>query len=363
MKVLHLSDLHLGHRCYGIKRRQNFLRSNLLSPHEGGIIDTIASTRPDVVVVAGDIFDNSSPLYDDLSSFSGFVMEVNKLKCQVVGVTGNHDKQPGSGMQVSEFFGIDAGQSKKLPIKIVSENHMYRKDLMQFCEVVESGDMLILHQSMHGFLSSIMSPELTEEMTQILSEKFKYVALGDLHVHKQMKINDCVFSYPGTVDFLRVGEDFENFAAWMVEFEGGGLKSVKSVPLVPMQRTMVAHISQVEGYERAKKILKEDSNLLFVCKAIENKELYQDFCSFLEDLEKSNPMFCFKVQSYVKTDQVEKIMGAKEDSDFISIVREASKIEEDDKQLAVDLWTEEETKRMQAVLERDLKKEKENEDQ
>ena len=54
MKILHTSDLHLGHKLYGRQRYQEF--SQLLEWLAG----TIEKQNVEALIIAGDIFDSKS---------------------------------------------------------------------------------------------------------------------------------------------------------------------------------------------------------------------------------------------------------------------------------------------------------------
>jgi DNA repair exonuclease SbcCD nuclease subunit len=365
MKIIHLSDLHLGHRCYGIKRRQEFLRSNIYSEHDGGVLSKIFTIKPDLVIVAGDIFDNSSPTYDDLSAFERFLSAARSV-CPVIGVTGNHDKLHESMMQVSEYLKIEPWQVRSIPLKVWASNHMYRGDIRGVLSSIDDDlDVIIMHQSMHGFLASIMKPEIDEEISGVLSTKCKYIALGDLHVHKRMRMgHGCIAAYPGTVDFLKIGEAFSDFAMWQVNLAADGVESMESIPVVPLQETIVVKISKKTGYKKAMDLIKENHEMFFVCRAIEDKVLFDQLKSFLKEMKDKNEKFCYNLSSFSETkEEKEKMSQISEDQDFIQIIESSAGIPERDKSIAIDLWKQETVSGIQNVLKNDLSAGEQDEDQ
>lgn len=86
LKVLHTSDWHLGRRLYGKSRHiefQSFLDWLLIEIHKNQI---------DVLVVAGDVFDTSTPNNQTQSLYYNFLTKVSETCCRhVVIVAGNHD--------------------------------------------------------------------------------------------------------------------------------------------------------------------------------------------------------------------------------------------------------------------------------
>jgi len=86
MKVLHTSDWHLGRTLYGRKRYHEF--TNFLD----WLLQTITDEGVDVVLVAGDVFDTSTPSNRAQELYYRFLCLVASTRCHhVVIIAGNHD--------------------------------------------------------------------------------------------------------------------------------------------------------------------------------------------------------------------------------------------------------------------------------
>ncbi|CAM3840118.1 Nuclease SbcCD subunit D [Vibrio aerogenes CECT 7868] len=86
MKILHTSDWHLGRALYGRKRYDEF--QAFLS----WLIETIKKQQVDVLVVAGDIFDTSTPNNRAQTLYYQFLCQIAASACHhVIVVAGNHD--------------------------------------------------------------------------------------------------------------------------------------------------------------------------------------------------------------------------------------------------------------------------------
>jgi len=86
MKILHTSDWHLGRTLYGRKRYEEF--EQFLEWLTGCIADQGIAT----LLVAGDIFDNSTPSNRALELYYGFLCRAAGAGCRHVVLTaGNHD--------------------------------------------------------------------------------------------------------------------------------------------------------------------------------------------------------------------------------------------------------------------------------
>lgn len=103
MKILHLSDLHIGKilHHYSLIQDQEFIFNQ--------IFDQIKEIKPQTVVIAGDIYDKSSPSIEAINLFDWFLNELNKIvidgkNLNILIIGGNHDSDErlsfGSGLMV-----------------------------------------------------------------------------------------------------------------------------------------------------------------------------------------------------------------------------------------------------------------------
>lgn len=86
MKILHTSDWHIGRSLYGRKRYDEF------EAFLKWLADLIQSERIDVLLVAGDVFDTSTPSNRAQELYYRFLCRVAGSCCRhVVVIAGNHD--------------------------------------------------------------------------------------------------------------------------------------------------------------------------------------------------------------------------------------------------------------------------------
>lgn len=86
MKLLHTSDWHLGRPLYGRSRHREF------EEFLDWLAATIESEGVGLLVVAGDIFDTTTPSNRSQELYYGFLHRVSRSSCRHVVVTGgNHD--------------------------------------------------------------------------------------------------------------------------------------------------------------------------------------------------------------------------------------------------------------------------------
>ncbi len=91
MKLLHLSDLHLGLRLYDCSmiENQEYILKQILSVAD--------DEGPDGVIIAGDVFDTAMPTVEALRVFDDFLVALADRGIEVLVISGNHD----SGARIS----------------------------------------------------------------------------------------------------------------------------------------------------------------------------------------------------------------------------------------------------------------------
>ena len=87
MKIIHTSDWHLGQSFHGYDRNDE--HGNMIAALKG----IIAREQPDLLVIAGDIYDVAAPGAYVQKQFSGYMLELKQEApgMPVVCISGNHD--------------------------------------------------------------------------------------------------------------------------------------------------------------------------------------------------------------------------------------------------------------------------------
>ena len=85
MRIIHTSDWHLG---------QHFISKSRAAEHQAFIdwlLAQVIERDIDAVIIAGDVFDTGTPPSYARKLYNYFVVEMSKLKCQLIVLGGNHD--------------------------------------------------------------------------------------------------------------------------------------------------------------------------------------------------------------------------------------------------------------------------------
>ncbi|MBO4396869.1 MAG: exonuclease SbcCD subunit D [Eubacterium sp.] len=85
MKLIHISDLHLGKRVneFPMKDDQEYILKEIL--------EIIRDESPDGILIAGDVYDRSIPSEEAMKLWDGFLVSLAEKKIPVYAISGNHD--------------------------------------------------------------------------------------------------------------------------------------------------------------------------------------------------------------------------------------------------------------------------------
>jgi exonuclease SbcD len=231
VRLVHLSDLHLGFRQYqrltpaGINQREADVAASYRRA-----VDRVIELRPDVILVAGDVFHNVRPTNPAiLHAFAQFARVRQELpQAIVVIVAGNHDtprsSETGCILRLFVQLGIevvdDAARRLSFPDRNLSILAVPDVPGSRPALVPEPGvrhNILLLHGEVEGVLPASAavidraSLEISKE--ELGAERWSYVALGHYHVYRQVAANAY---YSGSLDYTSAnpwGELVEERAA------------------------------------------------------------------------------------------------------------------------------------------------------
>ena len=285
MKFFHLSDLHLGRRLFEfplIDDQRCILEQ---------IIARAASEKPDAIVIAGDIYDRTTPSVEAVSLFDDFLTRVSELGIRLLAISGNHDSpervafggrlMSRSGVYLSEVFDGE-------PRKVTLEDELGEVDfwllpfikpanVRRFFPDMEINDtngavkavlerinldssrrnVLIAHQFVTGAErseSEEVSVGGSDNVDSTLFEKFDYTALG--HIHRPQSLLPKV-RYCGSPLKYSFSEALFAKSITMVELGEKGALKTTLLPLTPLHdmreiRWKFSELTIPEHYEKLK---------------------------------------------------------------------------------------------------------------
>lgn len=262
MKLIHLSDLHIGKRVneFSMLEDQKYILLKII-----GIID---EEKPDGVIIAGDIFDKSVPGEDAVKLWGEFLTRLAERKLQVFAISGNHD----SAIRVSNYSDLidttgihisPAYDGNIKPYKLYDEAGALNIYMLPFvkpvvvrklfegekienysdaCRVAISQmdidkserNVLVAHQFVAGASTTDSEEHVVggvENVAVDVFDDFNYVALG--HIHRPQKVGRPEVRYCGTPLKYSFSEKDDKKSVSVVNIDGQGKVAIKEIYLTP----------------------------------------------------------------------------------------------------------------------------------
>lgn len=267
MKLIHLSDLHIGKRVneFSMLEDQAYILKR--------IVNIIDDEKPDGVLIAGDIYDKSVPSAEAVELFDDFLVRLAKRNLQVFIISGNHDSPErlafgcrlidASGIHLSPVYGgniapyslrDEYGEVSIFMLPFIKPANVRRFFPESKCDsytdalgvIIQnmsvntaSRNVIVTHQFITGASrsdSEDISVGGSDNIDVSIFEGFDYVALG--HIHGPQNIGSERVRYSGTPLKYSFSEASHNKSVTVVELGEKGTVSVRAIPLVP-QHDMV----------------------------------------------------------------------------------------------------------------------------
>lgn len=262
MKLIHLSDLHLG------KRVNEFSMIDDQRHVLDQILRVIDAERPDAVLIAGDVYDKPVPTAEAVALLDWFLVELSGRQLQVFVISGNHDsaERMAFGGRLMEQSGVhlapvydgtvarwtltdEHGPVHLYLLPFVKPVHVRRcfpeREIETYTDAVAAAveamdvdpaarNVLVTHQFVTGAArceSEEVSVGGADNVDASVFDGFDYVALG--HLHGPQTVGRETVRYCGTPLKYSFSEAHHKKSVTVVELGEKGTVTVRTVPLTP----------------------------------------------------------------------------------------------------------------------------------
>ena len=268
MKLMHLSDLHLGK----LALEQSMIDDQKYILNQ--IIDIVKKEKVDIVLIAGDVYDKSIPTIEAVNLFSNFLTKLYKLKVLIFVISGNHDSKDrlsfgnelfvDNGIYIEGIFNgnlrcetINDKDGKlniyMLPfIKPVEIKRFYPDEIIDTYE--DAIKCILKHSSInkserniimvHQFVTSLGESVIRSDSESIslggidnidvnLFKDFDYVAMG--HIHGPQKVGRETVRYSGSPLKYSFSEVNQKKSVCIIEFNSKEDINISKIPLIPIR--------------------------------------------------------------------------------------------------------------------------------
>ena len=209
MRVIHFSDTHLGHGDYAAIDPESELNQREADIYKvfHEIIDYIIESKPDLVIHAGDLFDNIRPPNKAISEALEQFARLSKAGIPTVIIAGNHStprqRSKETIFKILDYFDnihpVYGGKYQKIIIgdcAVHAIPHTYSDQDLEENVQLAKPDKACKYNIMvtHGVIRDVKEASWGEFKEQtipdsVLDANFDYIALGHLHSCQEISKN------------------------------------------------------------------------------------------------------------------------------------------------------------------------------
>lgn len=264
MKIMHLSDLHIGKRVneYSMLQDQDYILKEILN-----IID---NEKVETVIIAGDVYDKSVPSAEAVELFDEFLYDLSSRNLNVLIISGNHDSPEriafgGRLISKSKIYLSPVYNGKVKPITLndyygkvnfyllpfIKPANVRRffpeKSIENYTDAVKVAidnmnvdfserNILVTHQFVTGAELSESEDIIvggTDNVSGEVFDGFDYVALG--HIHREQTVGKDNIRYCGTPLKYSFSEAKNIKSVTILDFNDKGNIEYSKIPLTPLR--------------------------------------------------------------------------------------------------------------------------------
>lgn len=262
MRLIHLSDLHIGKRVneFSMLEDQKYILDQIL-----GHIERVSA---DVVIIAGDVYDKPIPPAEAVTLFDSFLTRLSTLGVETFIISGNHDSSErlSFGARLFESSGIHLSSTYtgslepvvfrdewgevafySLPFMKPSEVSRYtEREITDYTDAVREAistavidptrrNVIIAHQFVTG-AQRTESEQITvggcDNVDASVFADFDYTALG--HIHRAQSMTAPNIRYSGTPLKYSFSESRDEKSVSVVTLCEKGRVEIETLPLIPL---------------------------------------------------------------------------------------------------------------------------------
>jgi DNA repair exonuclease SbcCD nuclease subunit len=239
IKVIHTADWHLRDMQFGKNARAQDFTDSVFR-----IVDIAVQNGVDYILCAGDILNSKRPSSRNIADLIRLNQKLLTNNVKLFVITGNHDKCHPSWIKVLQeemaetghcaIYDIDfqlvsmkARDGKEYTIYGVPD--MAPDDFRERNVDFPEADFMMFHALIKDF-AAFDAGDKVLKVSDLPSDKYKAILLGDIHTHKYIDLENCVVGYPGSTELCSRNESVNKFVTLFTLQDNGTLER-ESIPL------------------------------------------------------------------------------------------------------------------------------------
>jgi len=243
LRILHTADLHLGAKFVKLGAKGSEQRKRLRQVLSD-IVDLALREQVDIVLLAGDTFDNQHPSPESISAFQSAIERLQDANIPVIIIAGTHDFLSGHGVLtryvkkssdtlvllhpqrptwksdskqvVVHGISLEAADAPKRPVAALQRNSE------------PYWQIGMAHASLE--IGRESSQEAVFSQEEVSTTELDYLALGHWHRKRDCSSGSTVCWYSGSPEMIAFDEE-EQGCVLLIDFIDGKRPSVRAVPV------------------------------------------------------------------------------------------------------------------------------------
>lgn len=269
LKVLHVSDTHIGTQYGSDKRRQDYKDSFMET------IDIADEKDVDLIIHSGDLFDSPNPNIKEFNDCIDIFNKAMEKNMKIKGIVGNHErKRDKQWLDIYKKFDMCERLSKKpeviekqdvkvafYGIDSIRKPWWDNKNL-KLEDVDADYKVLVMHELINPPVPEHMADYNVEEVLEKIGIDIDMLLLGDYHEKSLAKHGNTKIIYPGSTEKTSINESKDHFV-YLYEF-GQDSVNEKQIKLESPRPILDINLT-----------LKQEDNLQNVISEINSVDLYR----------------------------------------------------------------------------------------
>lgn len=234
------ADTHLRVSQYARTSRGEDFSEALMNVFRLAVEEKIST-----ICISGDLLDSTRPSPKIIT----FLKQLDAAACrhgvQIIVISGNHDftephwatvagvsdSQGPCGLKIidNQLVTLSSG------LTIYGQPYVNKDRFIQLCAELPKADVLLFHGMVQELANFNSNSALS--LTDLPSDKYKVIAIGDVHICKQARVGPCLIIQPGSTELCSTSED-ENKTVTVLTFDAAN-RVVGEPALLPIKTRQV----------------------------------------------------------------------------------------------------------------------------
>ncbi len=209
---IHTADNHLRDSQYGRRTRGDDFAAAFTA-----VLEKAHELGETTILCAGDLLDSTRPSPKIIAYLKHIDQKACEYGIQILVISGNHDLTEPHWASIVGFgnearpcgLRIIDNQLVTLPsgLTVYGQPYVPKDTFLAIKDSLPPADVLMFHGMVQELMHFKSESALT--LAELPTDKYRFIALGDIHVRKYVAVGGCMVGYPGSTEMCESSEALE----------------------------------------------------------------------------------------------------------------------------------------------------------